>query len=161
MWLIVIVSLIILVIVYYFITKNYSIKAKDDFDVYKTKDFLLNKTEKIAYDRILHFFKEQKKPFTILPKVRLTDFIWTPKENRNAYLRIQTKFVDFLILSFPQLQPKLAIFIVNPENKAKMQSLNIIEPTLRSAGIKLIKIEPKEIFEDELIEKIKEGLKWL
>ncbi|AEA33183.1 DUF2726 domain-containing protein [Hippea maritima] len=154
MWMVVIASLILLIIVYYFFIKSSKFKEKDDTDVYKRKDFLLTKTEKVAFDKLNECLN--KSNLTVIPKMRLTDFIWTPKENRNAYLKIQMKFVDFLILKTPQLHPVAAIFITNPENKAKMQSLEIIEPVLEKAQIKLIKVSPQEIFSGTLQDKLKQ-----
>ncbi len=160
MWLILIVSLIIVLTVAFFYTKMTRLKIKDEVEIYKCKDYLLTKTEKSAFDKIQQAIKQSNLPFMVLPKLRLTDFLWTPKENRNAYLKIQSKFVDFLVVKKPHLHPAFAVFIINEENKPKMQSLETIEPTLNTAGIKLIKINAKEVFSDDFLNLIKEELKW-
>lgn len=156
---IVIASLVLLVIVYYFFVKSSKFKEKDDTDVYKCKDFLLTKTEKVAFDKIKSYLDKNHLNLDVFPKMRLTDFVWTPKENRNAYLRIQMKFVDFLIVRTPQLHPIAAIFITNPDNKSKMQSLETIEPVLKHTKIKLIKVSPQDIFNSTMIDKLNKAIK--
>ncbi len=146
MWLIVIVSLVLLIVTYYFFIKNKQYVVKDDRYSYKSKEFLLSKTEKVVYDTFVFFIHRKNLDFQIFPKVRLTDFLWSPKDNRNAYLRINGKFVDFLIVEKPRMNPVFAVFIINDENKTKMFSLNIIKPVLQSAGIKLIEIPSKIVF---------------
>ncbi len=160
MWLIVVAVLILILIVAFLYTKMTKLKVKDELETYKCKDYLLTKTEKTAFDKIIKTIEENKLPLSVFPKMRLVDFLWTPKENRNAYLKIQSKFVDFLVVQSPHLHPLLAIFIVNKENKAKMQSLEIIEPILNAANVKLVKIEAKDIFTDSFIKKLEEELKW-
>ena len=149
-----------ILVVSYLCIRIIELRIKDEAETYRCKDFLLTKTEKVAYDKIKNFVDENRLPFALFPKMRLTDFLWAPKENRNAYLKIQSKFVDFLVVQSPQLHPIFAIFIVNEENKSKMHSLEIIEPALNSAGIKLIKIEAKDVFTDVLTKILREELLW-
>ncbi len=159
MWLIIVVSLVILIIIYYFFIKNKEYIVKDDATVYKAKEFLLSKTEKTVYDALQSYIQNNSLHLKVFPKMRLTDFLWSPKEDRNAYLRISGKFVDFLIVEKPNMNPIIAIFIVNEENKAKMFSLNVIAPALNSANIKLVKIPSNIVFKrDQLYNIIKENL---
>jgi len=160
MWLIVIAVLVLILIIAFLYTKMAKVKVKDELETYRCKDYLLTKTEKTAYDKIMKIIEENKLPFNIFPKMRLTDFLWSPKENRNAYLKIQSKFVDFLIVKLPHLHPSLAIFITNTDNKAKMQSLETIEPALNMANIRLLKINAKDIFSERFKEIVKEELSW-
>ncbi len=161
MWLIVIVVLVLILVIAFLYTKMTKLRVKDEIETYRCKDYLLTKTEKTAFDKIIKIIEENRLPLNVFPKMRLVDFLWTPKENRNAYLKIQSKFVDFLIAQTPQLHPLIAIFIVNNENKAKMQSLEIIEPILNAAGVKLIKVEAKDIFTDVFTKTLEEELKWV
>ncbi len=160
MWLIVVAILILMVVVAFLYTNVSKLKIKDEGETYRCKDYLLTKTEKNAFDKLQSLIKENHLPFMVFPKMRLTDFLWSPKENRNAYLKIQSKFVDFLIVRLPHLHPSLAIFITNTDNKAKMQSLETIEPALDKANIKLIKINAKDIFSERFIKIVKEELLW-
>jgi len=160
MWLIVIAVLVLILVIAYLYTKMTKLRVKDELETYRCKDYLLTKTEKTAFDKIMKIIEENRLPLSVFPKMRLVDFIWTPKENRNAYLKIQSKFVDFLIAQSPQLHPLIAIFIVNKENKSKMQSLEVIEPILKAAGVKLIKIEAKNVFADSFAKLLEEELKW-
>ena len=155
MWLLVIVSLIVLLLVSYFFIRNKKYKVEQDSSIYKPKDFLLSKSERTVYNALCSVgYRHNMKVF---PKMKLTDFVWVPRENRNAYLKIQGKFVDFLMVDRYRLHPKLAIFIDNRENKAKMSSKMAIKSTLDAAGIKLI-ILPSEYSLDvskiiEIVEK--------
>ncbi len=156
MWLIVIASLIVLMIVYYFFHKSKQYKVKDDLFSYKPKEFLLSRTEKTLYDELCRYISSKKLRLKVFPKIRLTDFIWSPKDNRNAYLRISGKFVDFLIVDDRSLKPLAAVFITNQDNKAKMFSLQIIEPALASSGIVLLRVASDAVFKnDELFELFK------
>jgi len=159
MWLIVVVSLVILIIIYYFFIKNKECTIKDDKTAYKPKEFLLSKTEKTVYDVIHSYIQNNALNLKLFPKMRLTDFLWSPKNDRNAYLRINGKFVDFLIVEKPHMNPVAAVFIINEDNKSKMFSLNIISPALKSANIKLISIPSKIVFkQDELRDIIKKNM---
>ncbi len=159
MWLIVVSSLALIIIIYYFFIKNKECKIKDNEFSYKHKEYLLSKTEKVVYDSFYSYIQKNSLHLRIFPKMRLTDFLWSPKEDRNAYLRINGKFVDFLIVEMPNMNPLYAIFIVNTENKAKMFSLEIIEPALRSANIKLINISSNIVFKKaEINDIIKKSL---
>ncbi len=160
MWLIVISVLILTVVVAFLYSTISKLKVKDEEEKYRCKDYLLTKTEKNAFDKLQSIIKENEFPFMVFPKMRLTDFLWSPKENRNAYLKIQSKFVDFLIVKLPQLHPAFAIFITNRDNKAKMQSLEIIEPALNKANIKLIKINAKDVFSEKFAKTMEEELLW-
>ncbi len=151
MWSVVLVSLVIIVVVYYFFIKNKQCKVRNDDSSYKSKDFLLTKTERTVYETICHYIDNNHLRFKIFPKMRLTDFLWSPKDDRNAYLRINSKFVDFLVVDRANLKPVVAIFILNKENKAKMSSLDIIEPALKSAGVEFVKIDSSKIFEHGFI----------
>ncbi len=159
MWLLILVFLTSTILVVFLYVKHIKLKVNENLDMYRCKDFLLTKTEKIAFDKINTIIDKDKLCLSVFPKTRLTDFLWTPKEDRNSYLKIQSKFVDFLIVKKPQLHPFLAIFIENKENKPKMNSLEIIEPVLKKSGIKLLKIEAKDIFTDKFEKLIKEALK--
>jgi hypothetical protein len=141
MWLVIVVSLVVIIVVYYFFIKNKQFKIDGSDLNYKHKDFLLSKTERSVYEFICNFIYENSLKLKVFPKMRLTDFLWSPKDNRNAYLRISGKFIDFLIVDRSGLKPVAAVFIINQENQAKMSSLSIIEPALKSADINLIKIE--------------------
>ncbi len=160
MWLIVIVSLVVLVIVYYFFIKNKRYKVKDDDLSYKPKDFLLSKTERAVYETICNYIAENHIKIKVFPKMRLTDFLWSPKDNRNAYLRISGKFVDFLIVDKVGLKPIVAVFIMNRENKSKQSSLSVIEPALDHANIVLVKIDANHVFDAHIIKQsIENGLR--
>ena len=160
MWLLVVLLSILLIVIYYLYLKNKRIKVDENaIEFYKKKEFFLNKTEKTAYDFMLNFFKNNQLNLTVFPKVKLTDFLWAPKQNRNAYLKIQNRFVDFLVVDYPMLHPVCAIFIVNKENKSKMDSLPIIEDALKKAQIKLVKIDTHEIFNGSFLQKIKQEVK--
>lgn len=151
MWLLVIVSLIILLLVSYFFIRNKKYKVEKDSSIYKPKDFLLSKSERTVYDALCSVgYRYNMKVF---PKMKLTEFVWVPRNNRNAYLKIQGKFVDFLMVEKYRLHPKFAIFIDNEKNKAKMSSKMVIKSTLDAAGIKLI-ILPSEYSLD--VHKIRE-----
>ncbi len=159
MWLIIVVSLVILIIIYYFFIKNKECVIKDDKTAYKPKEFLLSKTEKIVYDAIHSYIQNNALNLKVFPKMRLTDFLWSPKNDRNAYLRINGKFVDFLIVEKPHMNPVAAVFIINDDNKSKMFSLNVISPALKSANIKLINIPSKIVFkQNELNDIIKKNM---
>ncbi len=164
MWLIIIVSLIALLVVYYFFTKSSEYKIEDDRFSYKSKEFLLSKTEKVVYNAFCDYILRHNIRAKIFPKIRLTDFLWPPKDNRNAYLRISGKFIDFLIVDEASLKPRIAIFIVNKDNNAKMFSLGVMEPALKSANIKLIKVQSGSVFNTEelnkTVEKALEGFVW-
>ncbi len=151
MWLVVIVSLVILVVVYYFFIKNKQYKVEGDDFSYKSKDFLLSKTERSVYETLCHYINHKKLRLKVFPKMRLTDFLWSPKDNRNAYLRISGKFVDFLIVDKIGLKPVVAIFIMNKDNRSKVLSLDIIEPALNNADIELIKIDSDIVFDERKI----------
>ena len=159
MWLLIVVFLASTILVISLYVKHIKLKVDEDLDIYRCKDFLLNKTEKTAFDKINKIINRNKLNLSVFPKTRLTDFLWTPKEDRNSYLKIQSKFVDFLIVKEPHLHPFLAIFIENKENKPKMNSLEVIEPILKKSGIKLLKIDAKEIFTDKFEKIIEEALK--
>lgn len=151
MWMLIIVSLILLLFVSYFFMRNKKYKVEQDISIYKPKDFLLSKSERTVYNAVCGVsYRHNMKVF---PKMRLTEFIWVPRDNRNAYLKIQGKFVDFLLVDSFRLHPKFAIFINNKENKAKMLSKVVIKSTLDAAGIKLI-ILPSEYSLD--VRKIRE-----
>ncbi len=159
MWLLILVFLASTILVAFLYIKYLKSRVKEDLDTYRCKDFLLTKTEKIAFDKINKIIEKGNLRISVFPKTRLTDFLWTSKENRNSYLKIQSKFVDFLIVKEPQLHPFLAIFIENKENKPKMNSLEIIEPVLKMSGIKLLKIDAKDVFTDRFEKSIEEVLK--
>ncbi len=149
MWMIVIASIIILIVIYYFFIKNNQYTTSDDSVSYKSKEFLLSKTEKTVYDAFIRNISKNGLYIKVFPKIRLTDFLWSPKDNRNAYLRINGKFVDFLLVEEHSLNPIAAVFIVNADNKAKMFSMDVIEPALKSTSIGLIKIDSSIVFKQE------------
>ena len=164
MWLVVTASLAVLVVIYYLFIKSSEYKIKDDRFSYKSKEFLLSKTEKVVYNAFCDYISRHNIRLKIFPKMRLTDFLWSPKDNRNAYLRINGKFIDFLFVEKSTLKPLIAIFIINKDSKAKMFSLDVIEPALESAKIKLVKISSSSVFNMEelnkTVKKALEGFVW-
>jgi len=159
MWLVVVASLAVSVIVFFFVIKSRQYKVKDDLFSYKPKDHLLSKTERAVYETLRQIIARNKLQLRVFPKIRLTDFLWSPKDNRNAYLRISGKFVDFLIVGEHSLNPVACIFITNQENKSKMFSLNVIKPAVESAGIELIEISSDVVFDrKKLTEMLSEKL---
>ncbi len=159
MWLIVLVSLVLVLVVAFFAIKNKECKVKDYDFHYKKKDYLLSSTEKIAYNNLCDSIYKSKLNVKIFPKIRLTDFIWSPKNDRNAYLHISGKFTDFLIVTRRHLHPVATVFIINNDNKAKINSLAVIEPILNSADIKLIKIKQEDVYNRDMINKILSDIK--
>ncbi len=158
MWMVVVASLIVVTVVYYFFYKSRQFSVKDDLFSYRAKEFLLSRTEKALYDTICRYIKTNKLKLKVFPRVRLTDFIWSPKDNRNAYLRISGKFVDFLIVEEQSLKPLAAIFITNEESRPKMFSLQVIEPALSSCNIELLTVSASEVFHSESVSQILEKI---
>lgn len=126
--------------------------------MYTLKDYLLSRNERIIYEALLLYSKDIN--LEILPKMRLSEFIYVDKKNRNAFFLIQNKFVDFLIVDNVKIKPKYAIVL--EKKNLKESNLNLFEDLFREAKLKWLLIKESEFgnlveLKDKL-KKIVEGI---
>jgi len=129
--------------------KNPSIKK------YTLKDYLLSKNERIVYETLLMYSKDFN--LEVLPKMRLPEFIYVDKRNRNAFFIIQNKFVDFLIVDNVKIKPKFAIVL--EKKNLKETNIELFENVFKEVKLKWVIIKESE-FENpiELKNKLKKIL---
>ncbi len=114
--------------------KNPSIKK------YTLKDYLLSKNERIVYEMLLMHSKDFN--LEVLPKMRLSEFIYVDKRNRNAFFIIQNKFVDFLIVDNVKIKPKYAIVL--EKKNLKETNLELFENVFKEVKLKWVIIKEFE-----------------
>lgn len=122
---------------------------------YILKDYLLSKNERIIYETLLLYSKNLN--LEVLPKMRLSEFIYVDRKNRNAFFMIQNKFVDFLIVDNVKIKPKFAIVL--EKKNLKETNLELFENVFKEIKLRWILIGESE-FENilELKEKLKKIL---
>ncbi len=132
----------VLVVVLYYVFKRLRINDPGVECPYSVKFFLLPKADRIVYE-ILRGYAEER-GMVVFPRVRLTDFLWTPRQNRNAFLNIQNKFVDFLLVDSDKLRPVAAVFLRDSSIRSKVASEELIRTACNSAGLTFIEFEREE-----------------
>lgn len=122
---------------------------------YILKDYLLSKNERIIYEALLLYSKNLN--LEVLPKMRLSEFIYVDRKNRNAFFMIQNKFVDFLIVDNVKIKPKFAIVL--EKKNLKETNLELFENVFKEIKLRWILIGESEFGNIlELKEKLKKIL---
>lgn len=101
---------------------------------YRKRDYILNARELAAFRLIAEVLDSR---YVVFPKVRLADLLSMPADapRRQEYLeRIKDRRVDFVICGSDTLEPVLAVFVSNNDNKKKPATDRFTLRALETAG---------------------------
>lgn len=126
---------------------------RDDFKIYKRKEFLLNIPERRFFEEL-----QQSLPsnFSVFPQVVLSSIICVNGSIKNFWTyqnKINRKTIDFVIFEKPYFKPVLAIEYDGKSHDGfkRKERDNFVNEALKSAGIKIIHVRHGENFDFQVI----------
>lgn len=131
-------------------------KKKRFFYQYKRKNFLITRAEHEFFDILVELFGSEYHIFTQVHLPTILEHKVSGQNWKGAFSHINGKSVDFVICDKEYIKPLLAIELDDRshERPDRIERDSEVERILQDAGIPLLRIENKGVFDREDIKKI-------